>query len=242
MVVATCHHDASAVYRSILRMGPYSIYFVYMFFLPVIGFCCVMTPLLQLVYGDPDSSTYWLGHYLPVAIFVAFMWIFFFSVSTWGAESIEWDFMTLQAPWVPFTRKHFRRDLKMINSSLLAHAQNGVLQALVDDTNDPHFNFLSSENVSSLPTNENESKEETEMLHLLQEVLPELTVHDKYAVATSLLQDGINPQRLRKASLASSGQNLLITLLSTNRVLSKGQVLSLATHPYDVKIESTSTC
>ena len=130
----------------------------------------------------------------------------------------------------------------MINSSLLAHAQNGVLQALVDDTNDPHFNFLSSQNVSSLPTNENESKEETEMLHLLQEVLPELTVHDKYAVATSLLQDGINPQRLRKASLASSGHNLLITLLSTNRVLSKGQVLSLATHPYDVKIESTSTC
>ena len=153
---------------------------------------------------------------------------------------IEWDFMTLQAPWVPFTRKFFRRDLKMINSSLMAHAQNGVLQTLADDSNYPHFILQSSQNASSISTDE--SEEEMEMLHLLQEVLPELAVHDMrdqlYAVATSLLQDGINPHRLRKASLTSNGPSLLLTLLSTSRVLSRGQALSLATHNYDVK----STC
>ena len=78
-----------------------------------------------------------------------------------------------------------------------------------------------------------------ELVHLLREVLPELAANDArgqlHAVATSLLQDGINAQRLRKASLMSNGHSLLTTLLSTNRVLSRGQALSLATHTYDVR-------
>ena len=230
--VCTQNHDASACYRNILKMGRHSSYYLFMFFIPFIGFTCIMLPLLMLI-NHKEQSSAWYAFSVPIVLFFSIFWVFFLSTTTWGSEMVEWDVLSLEAPWVLYTRRNFREDLRQIKASLLAQAQKGILEIVADDAN---YTTSSSQHGSAYSSSLRESKETEEMFILLREGLPELATVDAAdrlnSIALSLLRDGITYERLKKASSKANGHQLILLLLSSHHELSRGQILALATYEY----------
>jgi len=51
---------------------------------------------------------------------------------------IEWEILKLMAPWVPYTRKHVVRDLKVRKQNLLKKAKEGVLKIIKEEEEDSY--------------------------------------------------------------------------------------------------------
>ena len=116
----------------------------------------------------------------------------------------------------------------MINKSLLAHCQKGVLEAVADDAKFSHRNDDSTQNKNETLE---EARAEEEMFSLLQSALPELAIRDAQArmraIGTSLLRSGLTVERLQEASGLPSGLQLIMSLLREHSELTEGQVLAL---------------
>ena len=228
MMVSTQLHDSSAVYRGLVGMSPYWGLFTFLFWVPLMGIVLIMVPCSQYIRNESDTAKL-TGFYTPMILFIFLFVVVFLSCTTWGGEMAEWDYLALEGFWVNyFTRKNFKQDTTMINKSLLAHCQKGVLEAVADDAKFSHRNDDSTQNKNETLE---EARAEEEMFSLLQSALPELAIRDAQArmraIGTSLLRSGLTVERLQEASGLPSGLQLIMSLLREHSELTEGQVLAL---------------